>query len=249
MLTDVGDLPAAVARCRRLLDLDADPSAIDDALRVDPMLAPTIASAPGRRVPRTVDEDEMAVRVVLGQHVSRASARAVAARLVARTGDRIDDVPGQVTHLFPTSAQLAVADLSGLGLTASRARTVTALARTLAAGEIDLGPGADRDAARAALAAISGVGPWTVEVIALRALGDPDAFPVADAGVRAGARALGLLDDGSLDAHARRWRPWRSYATQHLWAAANPTVPTATKSATPTTTTDSDPSTAIGATP
>lgn len=235
-LDDVRDLQAAVARCRRLLDLDADPEATDAALADDPLLAPSVASAPGRRVPRTVDEEEMAARVVLGQHVSRASARAVAARLVERCGDPIDDPVGGLHHLFPTSAQLAEAELAGLGLTGARARTLASLAAALASDDIDLGPGADRERAREALARIPGIGPWTVEVIALRALGDPDAFPSTDAGVRSGARALGLEDQTDLDHRASRWRPWRGYATQHLWASAGthpdpaaPTQPTSTR--------------------
>jgi AraC family transcriptional regulator, regulatory protein of adaptative response / DNA-3-methyladenine glycosylase II len=228
-LADVRDLQAAVARCRRLLDLDADPEAIDAALRADPALAASVHDRPGVRVPRTVVPDEMAMRVVIGQHVSRASAGAAAARLVRRCGDPLDAPVAGLTHVFPSAAQVAEADLDGLGLTTARARTLSDLARSLAGGTLDLGPGADRAEARRALAAIRGIGPWTIEVIAMRALGDPDAFPATDAGVRAGARALGIADDviasdiiaNDRAASSSRWSPWRSYATQHLWAAAD----------------------------
>lgn len=219
-LADVRDLQAAVARSRRLLDLDADPEAVDAALAQDPVLAPSVLDRPGVRIPRSVDAAETALRVVIGQHVSRASARAATARLVERCGDPFDTAVEGLTHLFPRPAQIAEADLSGLGLTGARQRTVSTLARAITDEDLDLGPGADRDVARRDLLRIPGIGPWTVEVVAMRALGDPDAFPVTDAGVRAGARALGLEPDG-LAAHAMRWSPWRSYATQHLWAAAD----------------------------
>ena len=217
-LSDVRDLQAAVARCRRLLDLDADPEAVDEVLGRDPALAPSISARPGIRVPRSTDADEMAMRVVVGQHVSRASARAAAARLVQRCGDDLARPSDGLTRVFPSPAQVADTDLAGLGLTAARARTLGALAGALADGTLDLGPGADRAAARAGLASIPGIGPWTVEVIAMRALCDPDAFPASDAGVIAGARALGL---GDPTGRATAWSPWRSYATQHLWAAAD----------------------------
>lgn len=224
-LDDVRDLQAAVARCRRLLDLDADPRAVDDALASDPLLLSSLRIHPGVRVPRTVDEAEMAMRVVIGQHVSRASAGAAAARLVERCGDPLADASDGLTHLFPTAAAVADADLSGLGLTGARARTLAVLAAALSDGSLDLGPGADRAAARAALAALPGIGPWTVEVVAMRALGDPDAFPLNDAGVRNGAVRLGLPDGAALLDRARHWSPWRAYATQHLWAATDAAEP------------------------
>jgi len=221
-LTDQRDLPAAVARCRRLLDLDADPVAVDGALAVDPALAPLVAAAPGRRVPRTVDEPELAVRTVLGQQVSTAAARTHAGRLVRLLGEPVLDPAGGLTHLFPTAAAIAGVDHAELALPHSRRRTLTGLAAALADGSVDLSPGADREAARAALLRLPGVGAWTVEVIAMRALGDPDAFPATDLGVRAAARALGLPDAApTLAAHSRRWAPWRAYAVQHLWATGH----------------------------
>jgi AraC family transcriptional regulator of adaptative response / DNA-3-methyladenine glycosylase II len=244
-LEDLRDLTSAVARCRRLLDLDADPVAVDDVLSADPRLRAAVRHAPGRRVPRTVDGDELAVRVVLAQQVAVPAARTHAARLVAAVGDPLPgalrfpvepdhpvsaddpastdpDAPGAgVRSLFPTAARLAATfDDLPLRLPSRRRSTLRALVAALADGAVDLGPGADRDAARAELASLDGVGPWTVEMIAMRGLGDPDAFPVADLGVRRGAARLGLpAAPAELTARAERWRPWRSVAVQHLWAA------------------------------
>ncbi len=239
-LSDVRDLPVAVARCRRLLDLDADPVAVDAALAEDAALAPLVAAAPGRRVPRTVDEEELALRAVLGQQVSTAAARTHAARLTLALGETVQDPGGRLTHLFPSSAQVAGADDATLSAAAalprSRRTTLRALATALASGQVGLSPGADRAAARAALLALPGIGPWTVETVAMRALGDPDAFPASDLGVLAAARTLGLPDrPAALVARADAWRPWRAYATQHLWGCGDhavnrfptdPTVPT-----------------------
>jgi len=218
-LDDLRDLPTAMARCRRLLDLDADPVAVDDLLRADRSLAALVRRAPGRRVPRTVDESEFAVRAVLGQQVSTAAARTHAARLVARWGTPIEDPAGGLTHLFPSPEQLADLDPAAFALPAARHRCLMGLVAALVAGRLDLGVGADWARARRRLAALPGVGPWTVETIAMRALGDPDAFPVGDLGVRRALDGLGLPGDGSdLAARAGRWRPWRSYAVQYLWA-------------------------------
>ena len=214
-LHDLRDLPQAVARCRRLLDLDADPVAVDEVLAADPLLAPLVASAPGRRVPRTVDEPELALRAVLGQQVSTAAARTHAGRLVAAVGTPVDDPDGGLTHLFPTADEVAGVDPAVLSLPRARRGTVLGLAEALARGDVDLGPGADRGRARARLHALPGIGPWTVEVVAMRALGDPDAFLPTDLGVVAAARRLGVDD---LARRAERWAPWRAYAVQHLWA-------------------------------
>lgn len=221
-LTDVRDLATAVARCRRLLDLDADPDAVDAALGADPVLAPLVQAAPGRRVPRTVDEAELALRAVLGQQVSTAAARTHAGRLVAALGEPVEDPDGGLTHLFPTTQAVAGMDPAGLALPHRRRATLLGLAGALCDGTVDLGPGVDRAAARSALSALPGIGPWTVETVAMRALGDPDAFPVADLGVLAAARSLGLPDrPPALAVHAARWAPWRAYATQHLWATGD----------------------------
>jgi AraC family transcriptional regulator of adaptative response / DNA-3-methyladenine glycosylase II len=219
MLTDLRDLPVAISRCRRMLDLDADPVAVDERLRSDELLAPLVDKAPGRRVPRTVDEAEFAVRAVLGQQVSTAAARTHAARLVLAHGEPVDDPEGGLTHLFPAPQALADLDPERLALPRSRRGTLTNLIRLLADGTLRLGPDSDWAEARARLGALSGFGPWTVEVIAMRALGDPDAFPATDLGMRRAAQGLELpATPAALTAHAAAWRPWRAYAVQYLWA-------------------------------
>jgi AraC family transcriptional regulator of adaptative response / DNA-3-methyladenine glycosylase II len=216
-LTDLRDLSAAIARCRWLLDLDADPEAIDEQLTNDPLLRPLVERAPGRRVPRTVDGSEMAIRAVLGQQISTGAARTHAARLVAAHGQPVSDAEGGLTHLFPTPAELSGAELK---LPASRERSVAALLEALDARTLELTPSTDREEAQSRLGALPGIGPWTREIIAMRALGDPDALPATDLGVKRGADAAGIPSAVSaLRAHAGRWRPWRAYATQHLWAA------------------------------
>jgi AraC family transcriptional regulator, regulatory protein of adaptative response / DNA-3-methyladenine glycosylase II len=176
-----------------------------------------IATAPGRRVPRSVDGPELAVRAVLGQQISTAAARTHAARLVTAHGDPISDPAGGLTHLFPTPQELLHARLA---MPASRTRTIATLLSGLAGGGLRLDPDADLDQARSKLAELRGIGPWTTEIVAMRALGDGDAFPASDLGVRRGAQALGLpADPRPLTAHAEQWRPWRAYAVQYLWAA------------------------------
>ncbi|HEX3782397.1 MAG TPA: AlkA N-terminal domain-containing protein [Pseudonocardiaceae bacterium] len=219
MLTDLRDLSIAISRCRRLLDLDADPVAVDEQLREDPKLAPLVAKAPGRRVPRTVDPEEFAVRAVLGQQVSTAAARTHAHRLVLAQGEPIDDPLGGLTHLFPAPDGLAALDPATLAFPRSRRTTLTTLVAALASGELDLGPGSDWDDVRARLAELPGFGPWTVETIAMRALGDPDAFVPTDLGIRHAAAELDLPSTpAALTGHAAAWRPWRAYAVQYLWA-------------------------------
>ncbi|ANW17397.1 DNA-3-methyladenine glycosylase 2 family protein [Streptomyces clavuligerus] len=218
-LTDPRDLTIAINRCRRLLDLDADPVAVDERLRADPVLRPLVDAAPGRRVPGTVDAAEFAVRAVLGQQVSTAAARTHAARLVRAHGESIMDPEGGLTHLFPPPAALAGLDPEALALPRSRRTTLTTLVTALADGSLGLGVDSDWEEARAVLHALPGFGPWTVEVIAMRALGDPDAFLPGDLGVRRAAHALGLpATPAALTAHAAGWRPWRAYAVQYLWA-------------------------------
>ncbi len=225
VLDDFRDLTSAIARCRRLLDLDADPDAVIDVLGFDEALAPVVAKAPGQRIPRTVDEAELAVRAVLGQQVSMKAARTHAGRLVMAYGDAIHDANGGLTHTFPSIEQLGDIDPSQLAVPASRRRTVTGLIAALADGSVVLNPGCDWDAARSQLLALPGIGPWTAEVIAMRGLGDPDAFPASDLGLRLAAEQLGLpKDHRELTARSRRWRPWRSYATQHLWTTLDHAV-------------------------
>lgn len=205
-----------------MLDLDADPVAVDDQLRTDPLLAPLVDKAPGRRVPRTVDAAEFAVRAVLGQQVSTAAARTHAGRLVLAHGEPVEDPEGGLSHLFPSSEALAALDPESLALPRSRRTTLTTLVGALADGSLRLGVDSDWDKARAELTALPGFGPWTVETIAMRALGDPDAFLPGDLGVRHAAAGLGLpVTPAALTARAAAWRPWRAYAVQHLWATGD----------------------------
>jgi AraC family transcriptional regulator, regulatory protein of adaptative response / DNA-3-methyladenine glycosylase II len=231
-LTDLRDLAIAISRCRRLLDLDADPVAVDDLLSGDPLLAPLVHKAPGRRVPRSVDAAEFAVRAVLGQQVSTAAARTQAGRLAAAYGEPVTDPAGGLNRVFPDPAALAARGLTGgqpaapkpdaLALPRTRRETLARLTAALAAGEIDLGAGSDWQRTRAQLAELPGVGPWTVETIAMRALGDPDAFAPTDLGVRVAAAKLGLPGTAAaLTDRASAWRPWRAYAVQHLWATGD----------------------------
>jgi AraC family transcriptional regulator of adaptative response / DNA-3-methyladenine glycosylase II len=225
VLDDFRDLTSAISRCRRLLDLDADPDAVIDALSSDTVLAPVVAKAPGQRIPRTVDEAELAVRAVLGQQVSMKAARTHASRLVVAYGDPVQDVNGALTHSFPSIEQLGDIDPAHLAVPASRRRTVTGLIAALADGRVILHPGCDWDAARSQLLALPGIGPWTAEVIAMRGLGDPDAFPASDLGLRLAAEQLGLpMDHRELTTRSQPWRPWRSYATQHLWTTLEHSV-------------------------
>jgi AraC family transcriptional regulator of adaptative response / DNA-3-methyladenine glycosylase II len=169
-------------------------------------------------MPRCVDGPELALRTVLGQQVSTAAARTHAARLVAAHGTPVRDPEGGLTHLFPAADRLAGIDPDTLALPRARRRSFLGLAAALASGRVDLTPGTDRDAARARLAELPGIGPWTIDTIAMRVLGDPDAFLPGDLGVRAAARRLGLPDrPGALRGYARRWSPCRAYAVLHLW--------------------------------
>jgi AraC family transcriptional regulator, regulatory protein of adaptative response / DNA-3-methyladenine glycosylase II len=225
VLDDFRDLSTAIARCRRLLDLDADPEAVVDALSADPDLITVIAKAPGQRIPRTVDEHELAVRVVLGQQVSLKAARTHAGRIAAAYGGTVEDVDGGLTHVFPAIEDLAQIDPAHLAFPKARQRSLIGLIAALAAGDVVLDAGCDWNQAREQLLALPGVGPWTAEVIAMRGLGDPDAFPVTDLGVRLAAKQIGLPDDPRLlTERSGRWRPWRSYATQHLWTALDHAV-------------------------
>jgi AraC family transcriptional regulator of adaptative response / DNA-3-methyladenine glycosylase II len=172
-------------------------------------------------VPRTVDEPELALRAVLGQQVSTAAARTHAARLVQAVGEPVTDPHGGLTRLFPSPEAAAQVDPQVLALPRTRRATVLGLARALADGTVDLDPGTDRARARAALLALPGIGPWTVEVVAMRGLGDPDAFLPTDLGVVLAARRLGLGEGAALVARAARWSPYRAYAVQHLWAVGD----------------------------
>jgi AraC family transcriptional regulator of adaptative response / DNA-3-methyladenine glycosylase II len=224
-LRDLRDLSTAISRCRWLLDLDADPIAIDEQLGTDDVLAPLVAKTPGRRVPRTLDPAEFAIRAVLGQQVSTAAARTHAARLVLAHGEPIIDRAGGLTHLFPTPQALLGLDPEALAMPRTRRATLIGLVAALASGDLELDIGGDWEAARTQLNALPGIGPWTVESVAMRALGDPDAFIPTDLGVRIAAEKLGLpVKPALLIKRSEAWRPWRAYVVQHLWATGDHAV-------------------------
>jgi AraC family transcriptional regulator of adaptative response / DNA-3-methyladenine glycosylase II len=207
-------------RVRVLFDLGADPLRIAADLGHDPDLAPCLSARPGLRVPGAWDGFELAVRAVLGQQVTVRGASTLAGRLVRRLGEPLDAPVDGLTHLFPAPERVAGAELDGLGLPAARAEALRALARAVASGDLALEPGADPERARAVLGALPGVGEWTAEVVAMRALGEPDAFPAGDLGLRrALAGGAPPLSAAELARRAEAWRPWRAYAALHLWHA------------------------------
>jgi AraC family transcriptional regulator of adaptative response / DNA-3-methyladenine glycosylase II len=214
-LADWRDVGPAVRRVRRLLDLDADPTAVDAALAEDPALAPAVRAVPGRRVPGSVDPFETAVRAVVGQQISVAGARTVAGRIVGAVATPLTVGGSPLTHVFPTPAALAGAAPTDLPMPRSRQRTLVELARRVADGRVALDAGADRDDVVRSLVDVPGIGPWTAGYVRMRGLGDPDVFLPTDLGVRAGLRRLGIDGD-----RAERWRPWRSYALHVLWSVA-----------------------------
>ncbi|KWV30226.1 DNA-3-methyladenine glycosylase 2 family protein [Micromonospora rifamycinica] len=286
-LADLRDLAPAVARCRRLFDLDADPSAADQTLAADPALARTVAAEPGIRLPRAVDGFEMVLRAVIGQQISLRAATTTLTTLLthlpaptstpdptpdptpgptpaADPGDQEDSVtesaparrkpldhrgepggagragePGGAGEAgeageasrasraggglrgFPGAEEVLGLPDAAFGMPVARRETIRALARAVAAGELDLDPGGDRAETVRRLTALPGIGPWTAGYLAMRALGDPDVLLPTDLAVRRGAAALGLPDSPTLlDTYADRWRPWRSYAVIRLWRAA-----------------------------
>jgi AraC family transcriptional regulator of adaptative response / DNA-3-methyladenine glycosylase II len=222
-LPAVENLQAIVARVRRLFDLDADPHQIARQLGRSPELAPLVKRRPGLRVPGAWDGFELAVRAVLGQQVSVRGATTLFGRLVERFGEKLegDSEPG-LTHLFPTAAALAEADVAAIGLPRARAEAIRRLAAEVAAERLPLDGRLAQEELVQRLCALPGIGAWTAEYVAMRACGETDAFPAGDLGLR---RALGGAR-GSASAQAvlaagEAWRPWRAYAALHLWTAAS----------------------------
>jgi AraC family transcriptional regulator of adaptative response / DNA-3-methyladenine glycosylase II len=214
-------LPAIIARIRRIFDLSADPISIGAHLSTDPLLAPLVTRRPGLRVPGAWDGFELAIRAVLGQQISVTAAVRLAARLVARHGEPMKTPDFGLTHVFPQPQSLAAANLACLGMPGSRAATICAVAAAVMNDPDIFGEIRELDEAVQRLRSIRGVGEWTAQYIALRQLREPDAFPAADiALMRAIANPDGRRPGaGELLARAERWRPWRAYAAQHLWAA------------------------------
>jgi AraC family transcriptional regulator of adaptative response / DNA-3-methyladenine glycosylase II len=216
-LDDVRDFSTAVSRMRRLLDLDADPRAVAAVLSDDDLLRPQIEAAPGRRVPGAVDGPELAFRALVGQQVSVAGARTLAARLAEQWGETLDEPYGSLKLAFPSAEKLAGVRRQELPMPGRRAEALLALAQQLSAGDLVVDPGADRDRAETTLLGLPGVGPWTASYVRMRGLGDPDVFLGGDLGIR---RAL----EGRAPVDPDRWRPWRSYATVHVWATGRPSI-------------------------
>jgi AraC family transcriptional regulator of adaptative response / DNA-3-methyladenine glycosylase II len=218
-LEDLRDLAAAVQRSRALLDLDSDPQAVLEALGADTVLGAFVRAEPGRRVIGHVDAHELAVRAVLGQQISLGGAATLAGRLVATYGTPLERSFGAVTRVFPSVEALTDADPATLAMPLARRRALRELAAALASGELVLDTGVDRDDARRRLLELPGIGSWTATYVAMRALRDPDAFLSNDLGVRRALEQLGQDGrPGSAERLAQRWRPYRAYAVQHLWA-------------------------------
>ncbi|GAB3336578.1 AlkA N-terminal domain-containing protein [Marilutibacter aestuarii] len=216
-------LQAVVGRIRRMFDLDADPGVIASTLEADARLRPLLRRHPGLRLPSGWDGFEIAVRAIVGQQISVAAARTVTSRLAQRFGTPVDTpLADGLEHLFPTPADLAYADLDGIGLTAARAGTLRTVARALLDGQVDFRPEQTLEEFVGRWTALPGIGPWTAHYVALRALAHPDAFPAEDLVLQ-----KMLPGDGSrmsartLAAEAEAWRPWRAYAVIHLWRQAS----------------------------
>ncbi|MES2094030.1 MAG: AlkA N-terminal domain-containing protein [Actinomycetota bacterium] len=212
-LDHIADLSTLVSRVRRLLDLDADSAAVDDALATDGTLAPLVASRPGIRLPGSLDIEETLFRTMIGQQVSVAAATTVVGRLAAE----LSAVPG----LFPTALEIAESTPGVLRGPAARVASILGVARAIADGSLTLDLGMPLDEFAARLTALPGVGPWTAGYLAIRVLGNTDILLASDLVILASARRLGLpTSPRALAAHGERWAPWRSYAGLHLWGAA-----------------------------
>ncbi|MEO6702791.1 MAG: AlkA N-terminal domain-containing protein [Jatrophihabitantaceae bacterium] len=216
-LADHRDLAAAVARLRRLLDLDADPIAVDEVLAGRPGLAGLVRARPGLRSPGAVDGFEMAVRAIVGQQVSVAGARTVLGRIVAEHGEPAFEAEAEAGwRLFPEPAVIAALDPTSLPMPTARGRSLVAVAAAMAGGELVLSAGSDRDQIRQQLLQLPGIGPWTTDYLRMRAIGDPDVYLASDLGIK---HALGALGRSPAGLEPNLAAPWRSYLTHHLWAS------------------------------
>ncbi len=212
-LTDWRDLAPAVGRIRRLLDLDADPVAIDEQLGADLHLGPLVAATPGMRAAGSVDPYETLVRAIIGQQVSVAGAKTVTGRVVEAIADPLTVAHPALTHVFPSMRRLAAADPAVFPMPTARAATLQRVGEAVVSGQLVLDAGVDREAVIEQLVALKGIGPWTAQYVVMRGLGDPDVLLDTDLGIRHALNALDLSTDA-----ADRWRPWRTYAMHHLWA-------------------------------
>jgi len=220
------DMREVAERARVLFDLRADPHNIATDLSRDPFLRRALEEAPGIRVPGAWDGFELAVRAIVGQQVTVHGAGALLGRLAQRFGARLEDGPPGLERVFPTAATIATADLESLGLTGQRVQALAALATAVVSGDIDLTPSADPVQTRARLLALPGVGPWTADLIGMRGLCDPDAFPAGDLVLRRVAgTADAPLDEPELERRSQAWSPWRAYAAVLLWREASRDAP------------------------
>jgi AraC family transcriptional regulator of adaptative response / DNA-3-methyladenine glycosylase II len=225
-LGDLRDTAVAVERCRRLLDLDADPVAIGEVLGADPLLRSLVEEVPGQRLPGQVDGFEVAVRAIVGQQVSVAGARTILGRFAQAYGTPVEFTLAAehgLTHTFATSEAIAEADDTALSMPRSRAQALISVARSVVSGELDLDPGADRVDTRNRLLAHRGIGPWTADYVVMRAFGHPDVMLETDLIIRR------MLTRHGIDAdRTATWQPWRSYAALHLWRLSRRTerIPT-----------------------
>ena len=243
---NLGDLPALLGRVRRLLDLDADPQAVDAVLARDPRLTSQVSRVPGIRVPGALDAGEMLMRALIGQQVTVAAARTQLTRLVETLGEVMPasvapvcdespdgDAGASDMRLFPTSAVIAEHAHEVLRGPAARTDTVRRVASALQDGSLSIDLSDTRDDVTARLTAIRGIGPWTADYVAMRVLGHPDVFVRRDVAIRSGARELGFApSDAALVAESAAFAPWRSYLCMHLWRAAVRT-PTPARAPTP----------------
>jgi len=202
-----------IERIRAMFDLNADWAAIVQTLRSDPVLTGPVDAAPGLRVPGCWNGFELAIRAILGQQVTVKGATALAGR-IARAFGQPFSATGSLTHTFPRPEVLADASLAGIGLTTVRAQTIRLLARAVCDEQVRFHGIVDLDDFLARMCEIPGIGKWTAQYVAMRALGEPDAFPSGDLGL---LRALNLQTARELERRAEAWRPWRAYATMYLW--------------------------------
>jgi AraC family transcriptional regulator of adaptative response / DNA-3-methyladenine glycosylase II len=214
-----------VERARRIVSLDLDLDAAAAHLAGDPVVGPLVEARPGLRVPGTWDPFETGVRAIVGQQVTVAGAGTITGRIVERLGSPVPGLEALgLTHTFPSPATLAGADLEGLGLTRARTRAIRSFASAVAGGAIRLDRGVGLDRLVASVVAIDGLGAWTAHYLALR-LGEPDAFPTTDLGLRRVVDRRVRDSAHTLAALAERWRPWRALAATHLWLADAPRGP------------------------
>ena len=230
---DMAALPSIIARVRRVFDLAADPDTIGAHLALDGALAPLVKARPGLRVPGAWDGFELAVRAIFGQQITVAAATNLLGRLVQTFGDRLPPAMREegLTHMFPSAARVAKADLARLGMPAARAGALTSLAQAISADPAIFSRGASLEDATRKLRSLPAIGEWTAQYIAMRELREPDAFPAADIGLlRAMTDSAGRRPSPSeLLSRSEVWRPWRAYAALHLWAAGAKAVTTSGK--------------------